>query len=74
MAGHGEVFEMIDTALSIREVAALVGASPATIRNWVRAGHFPSGVRVGPCRVVWPPDAIDKWWAERRAEGKSNDG
>ena len=61
---------MVDESLTVREVAAVVGVTPATIRAWVRRGYFPAGVRIGPRRLVWDAGDVNAWWAERRAGGE----
>lgn len=48
-----------------REVCERLGISQATLWRWVKAGHFPSPVRLGPNSVGFVSDEIDQWLANR---------
>jgi predicted site-specific integrase-resolvase len=51
-----------------RDVAAALGAEPATVRQWLRRGKLPppSG-RVGQS-PWWAPDVIEPWIRNREKE------
>lgn len=41
--------------------------TPSTLWRWVKAGHFPAPVKLGPQTTAWPVDVLDKWDAEQTA-------
>jgi predicted DNA-binding transcriptional regulator AlpA len=54
---------MISTAakvLNVREVAALFKVTEKTIRNWVRAGHFPKPLAVGGKKLFWTEQEVER--------------
>ncbi len=60
-----------DRLLRRDEVESRCGIARSTIYRLMRAGEFPSPVRVGPRAVRWPEHELEKWLAERpRATGE----
>jgi excisionase family DNA binding protein len=60
----------LDRPLTTREVAALFGVTPQTIRAWVREGDFPRPFRPGRRKQFWHAADIDKaLLAHAAAEG-----
>ncbi|KOG58434.1 hypothetical protein ADK77_44185 [Streptomyces antibioticus] len=59
--------ERIDRYLTTEEVARRYRVTPATVRYWRHIGYIPEGVKRGR-RVLYDPDALDRWDAEQ-AEG-----
>jgi predicted DNA-binding transcriptional regulator AlpA len=53
--------------LSREEVEARTSLSKTTIWRRVRAGEFPSPVRLGPSRIAWVEASISEWIATRVA-------
>lgn len=51
--------------LSQKEVAAIIGFSPRTIRNWIRAGQFPEPYTIIVGRPYWDRSQIDNWYITR---------
>ena len=43
--------------------------SGATIWRWVKGGHFPSPVSLGPGTTAWPVDVIEQWEAKHSVAG-----
>jgi predicted DNA-binding transcriptional regulator AlpA len=39
--------------------------SRATVWRWVKGGHLPAPIRIGPNVVAWPEGQIDEWIATR---------
>ena len=52
-----------DRLVRLREVAAMVGLSKATIYRKVRAGEFPAPVSVGSQSVRWRESDLQAWIA-----------
>ena len=50
-----------------RQVLERVGATKATLYRWIRGGHFPPGVTIGPRMVGWVESEVDAWCASRVA-------
>lgn len=48
-----------------------LGISRATLWRWVRAGHFPSPIVVGPAVRGWTESQVDAWIEERRQESQN---
>jgi predicted DNA-binding transcriptional regulator AlpA len=51
-----ELPELID----LPAMAERFGVTPRTIRDWVRAGTFPSPVKLG-ARSVWTPETVARF-------------
>lgn len=49
--------------LRLAEVQQLVPAKKSTIYGWIKAGKFPSPIKLGWISA-WPEEAIDAWIAE----------
>lgn len=49
------------------EIEGQIGVSRATIYNWIRDGHFPKPIRIGPRAVRWRKSDIEKWIEGREA-------
>jgi len=47
------------------ERPAVVPVSPATLWRWVKAGSFPSPVKLSDHVTAWPVDDIRKWILDR---------
>lgn len=47
--------------MKLEEVATRANVCWATIRNWIRRGLFPAGVKLGPKKVRWPSDQVDRY-------------
>lgn len=41
----------------------LLPVSPATIWRWVREGHFPKPVKLGPMLTVWRSEDVESFLA-----------
>lgn len=39
--------------------------SRTTVWRWVKQGHLPQPLRIGPNCVAWPESQIDEWIASR---------
>jgi len=58
------------TLLRMRTLPAKVGASRASIWNWVKAGTFPAPIRLSPGAVAWVSDDVEKWIDDRIAASR----
>ena len=64
-ATHPAITEKSTRSLiSVRQVAALVGVSPTTVRRWRRQGKLPEGIELGGV-VRWRPEVINAWLEEQ---------
>ena len=50
------------------EVARRLDIARSTLWSWVRIGHFPEGIKVGPRARRWRVDVVDAWIASRSAD------
>jgi len=48
-----------------QELATILAVHRTTLWRWVRDGHFPRPVRLGPNTVAWDSIQIDAWLAAR---------
>lgn len=51
--------------LSINRVVEETSLSRRTIYRYIKQGHFPPSVQLGPNRVAWPSESIEGWKQER---------
>lgn len=56
--------ERIDKYLTTEEVARRYRVAAGTVRYWRHIGYLPDGVKRGR-RVLYDPDALDRWDAEQ---------
>jgi prophage regulatory protein len=56
--------------LRLPTVIERVGVSRSTLWSWVRAGRFPSPVKLGPRAVAWKSSEVDRW-IEGRVEARA---
>jgi predicted DNA-binding transcriptional regulator AlpA len=57
----------LNRPLTTREVAALFGVTPQTLRTWVRGGDFPPPFKPGKRKQFWHAADIDKALLAREA-------
>lgn len=55
--------------LSDRQVAALLGLAPNTLRHWRCRAHGPAWVRVGARTIRYERAEVERWLAARRQAG-----
>jgi prophage regulatory protein len=55
-----------------QELATILAVHRSTLWRWVRDGHFPRPVRLGPNTVAWDSIQVDAWPASR--EGAEEGG
>jgi prophage regulatory protein len=48
-----------------QELATILAVHRTTLWRWVRDGHFPRPVRLGPNTVAWDSIQVDAWLASR---------
>lgn len=60
-----EVQAVPDRILSKRETAATTTLSMSSVMREVRAGNFPSPVRIGPRRIGWRSSDVAEWIKNR---------
>lgn len=48
----------------VKDLATMMGVSKYTIYNWVAAGKFPKGVKLGKRTVGYPVPQIHQWLEE----------
>jgi excisionase family DNA binding protein len=53
-----------------QELAIMLAVHRTTLWRWVRDGHLPRPVRLGPNTVAWDSVEIDAWLAARAVEEK----
>lgn len=64
--------EMTDRLLTRAEVESRFGIARTTIYRLMRAGDFPTPVRVGPRAVRWRECELEDWLASRpKATGQA---
>lgn len=61
-----QVIDMEDLrVLRLEEVKQIVGVSRSTIYSWMKDGHFPESVSLGPRSVGWLSSDISAWIQHR---------
>lgn len=58
----------VGRVLTQRDICARLGISSMTLHRWIRKGHFPAPVRIGPNRVGTLESEYFSWLAARAAE------
>jgi excisionase family DNA binding protein len=56
--------------LTAREVAKLLGVTPATVLRWTRAGELPA-ITLPSGQIRYQQDALEQWLAGRATDGQS---
>jgi predicted DNA-binding transcriptional regulator AlpA len=54
--------------LSVTETAAVLGVTRSTLWRYIRAGHFPPPIQVGPSvhgKRGWPSFMVESWLQSR---------
>ena len=60
----GSLDEKIDKYLTTEDVARRYRTVAGTVRYWRHIGYIPGGIKRGR-RVLYDPDALDRWDAEQ---------
>lgn len=47
--------------LRIKQVEARTGLHRSQIYAWMKEGHFPQSIKIGPASVAWLENEIDEW-------------
>ncbi|MCX8985936.1 AlpA family transcriptional regulator [Citrobacter portucalensis] len=47
--------------LRIKQVEARTGLNRSQIYAWMKEGHFPQSIKIGPASVAWIEKEIDEW-------------
>ncbi|ELY4677478.1 AlpA family transcriptional regulator [Cronobacter turicensis] len=47
--------------LRIKQVKARTGLHRSQIYVWMKEGHFPQSIKIGPASVAWLENEIDDW-------------
>ncbi len=58
--------------LRLPDVEARTGLKKSAIYAGMKAGTFPSCIKLGPRAAAWPSSAVDAWIAERIREGRQD--
>ncbi len=56
---------MTERLLTARELADLLGLSPATVLDWFEAGRLP-GFKLGGRAVRFRPSEVERWLEQQR--------
>jgi excisionase family DNA binding protein len=56
--------------LTAREVAKLLGVTPATVLRWTRASELPA-ITLPSGQIRYQQDALEQWLADRATGGQS---
>lgn len=56
----------LDRMLRIAEVLRITGVSTATLYRWIKDGHFPAPVKLGPNSVGWRASVVRNWIDSRQ--------
>ena len=51
--------------VKLPEVLHLCGISRSTMNRWIKSGHFPPPVQIGPRAVAWRESDIREWLESR---------
>jgi prophage regulatory protein len=46
---------------TMKEVCGLLKKSRTTLWRWIRSGHFPQPLKIGPNSLVWTEDQVTQW-------------
>jgi len=49
--------------------AGMLPVTAGTIWRWVKSGHFPAPVPLGPQTTAWPVEVVEDW-LKQRAQGR----
>jgi prophage regulatory protein len=55
-----------ERVIPMPELSKLTSLSPATIYRWMKDGHFPAPIQLGPNRVGWLASEVQEWLTTRR--------
>ena len=56
---------MTDKMLRRRDVEARCGVKCSTLYDWMKAGHFPRPLALGPKAVGWRESDVNAWLESR---------
>ena len=54
--------------LRVDEVLEFLGISRSSLYRYIKTGHIPAPVQIGPGRVGWPEAVLTEWQATRVKE------
>jgi prophage regulatory protein len=49
----------------MKEVCGLLKKSRTTLWRWIRLGHFPQPLKIGPNSLAWTEDQVTQWIASK---------
>ena len=58
-------FYRIADLATTREKDGLIGVSAPTLWRWIRDGHFPQPVKLGPNTTAFDAEAVNNWIQSR---------
>jgi predicted DNA-binding transcriptional regulator AlpA len=61
-----EVRRFVDGLMNIKDVCQLLRISCGTLRLWIKLGHFPKPISLGPKTPRWQRSVIETWLAKHR--------
>jgi prophage regulatory protein len=64
-------FPSTDRFIRLPEVLAIVGFKRTTLHNRIKAGEFPSPIKLGPQSVAWLESEVQDWMQSKIAESRS---
>jgi len=50
---------------TMKEVCGLLKKSRTTLWRWIRSGHFPQPLKIGPNSLAWTEDQVTQWIASK---------
>lgn len=50
---------------TMKEVCGLLKKSRTTLWRWIRLGHFPQPLKIGPNSLAWTEDQVTQWIASK---------